>query len=113
MSYNNQIARWEPLRSLAAGSISGTYANVGTSFANSAVKVLYNNLTDATITISTNGGLNDHLILGAGQAFVDDIATDRVGPNDQLLMPRYTQVMVKGSPTTGSFYLSVQYASQT
>ena|ERR1700685_870883 len=110
MSLRGQRIRYEPLRSLAFGDISGTYAAVGDPFGNAVRMIMIDNLTDANITISFDG-INDHLIIASSSGRVLDYATNRVGPVDQLEQSEGTIVYVKGDPSVGSIYVSVVYAA--
>ena|ERR1700687_2438834 len=56
----------EALKSLAFGSISGTYAAIGTATVNAWDQCFINNTTDQDITVSFDG-TNDHVRLGANQ----------------------------------------------
>jgi hypothetical protein len=110
MSLRGQRIRYEPLRSLAFGGISGTYAPIGTPFDNAVRILLIDNLTDANLTISFDG-VNDHLIIASSSGRIIDYATNRVGPVDQLEQSEATIVYVKGSPSVGSIYVAVIYAA--
>lgn len=113
MTYFNQRARFEALRSLAFGSIVAGYASVGSVLANPARIVICQNLTDAGVTISFDGGVTDHLVLAANASVVLDLASDSVAMSP-LQLPQGTQISVKrtsGAPTTGAFYVSIVYAS--
>lgn len=110
MSLRGQRIRYEPLRSLAFGSISGTYAAVGTGFDNAARMLMIDNLTDANLTLSFDG-VHDHLIIASSSGRIIDYATNRVGPVDQLEQAEGTILYVKGAPSVGSIYLSVIYAA--
>jgi len=56
----------EALKVLAFGSISGSYAAIGTPTANAWDECIINNTTDQDITVSFDG-TNDHVRLGANQ----------------------------------------------
>lgn len=110
MSSNAQIVRFEPLRSLAFGSISGTYAAIGSATTDACRLIGIDNLTNATVTISFDG-VNDHTVLAATSGKVFDLATNRVDPTGYLALPSNTTVYVKGSPGSGSVYVTIMYAS--
>jgi hypothetical protein len=110
---NAQIARFEPLRSLAFGSISGTYAKVGTPFLNAEHIISIDNTTDAQVTISFDG-INDHLVVPPSAGKVFDLSSNKISTVQKLMMPQNTQVYTKqtsAGPTLGSVYVSVIYAS--
>lgn len=113
MSLDGQRIRFEPLRSIAFGSISGAYAAIGTPFAHAARCIIIDNLTNANMTISFDG-VNDHMIIVATSSRIIDYASNRVGPVDQLEQAIQTQVYVKqtsGAPGSGNVYVSVIYAA--
>lgn len=103
--------RPETLRSLAFGSISASYATLGTPLENDARVVKFTNTSDADVFISWDG-TNNHEILPANSFVLIDIAA-----NKQLssicYITAYTQFYVKqvsGAPTIGAVYLSVYWA---
>jgi|SRR6185312_10759233 len=65
MVFSNKFTA-EPLKSLAFGSISGTYAAIGTASIHAWDQCVINNTTDQDITISFDG-TNDHVRLGTNQ----------------------------------------------
>jgi len=110
---NAQIARFEPLRSLAFGSISGTYSKVGTALSNAAHIINIDNTSDVQFTVSFDG-INDHLIIPSEAGKVFDLSSNKISTVQKLMIPQNTQVYVKqttGAPTQGSIYVSVIYAS--
>lgn len=115
MSIRGQRIRFEELRSLAFGDISGSYAAVGDPLGNAARMIIITNQTNADMIISFDG-VNDHLFVISSSAIVFDFASNRVAPVDQLEMPLGTTVWVKeasGAPSSGSVYVAVVYASQS
>lgn len=113
MSLAAQRLRYDTLRSIAFGSVTSSYAAVGSAFTH-AVRVLnIDNLTDANILVSFDG-TNNHTVIPSGSGKVFDYATNRVGPVDQLEQAVGTQVYVKresGAPTGGNVYVTVLYAA--
>ena len=108
-----QKAKLEPLRSLAFGSISGTYAEVGTSFANPISLICITNNTAGDMLLSTDA-VDDHLFIAAGSFKLFDIATNARRVNtDDFVFPVGTQFYVKQltAPTSGSVYIEVLYAA--
>lgn len=102
-------AGWEPVRSIAFGSISGTYASVGTPLAHPIRTVLIQNLTNAVLMVSFDG-VHDHFPIAAFGYFVWDITANKtreegffLGEGDTLYVKEI------GTPTSGSFYFSVVY----
>lgn len=109
MSGYSTVLKWDTLRSLAFGSISGTYAAVGTSFTYPAriVKVINNTNADLTVSID---GTNDNDLVPAGGFFLYDCGTNRGNASPEMAIQEGTQIYVKGSPTSGSAYVVVLYA---
>jgi hypothetical protein len=103
--------RAEPVRSIAAGSISGTYMGVGTPIDHPSFQFFIQNLTDATLMFSLDG-INDHFPLPASGFLLDDINSNKSIGNG-LFLAEGDRLYVKevGTPTTGSVYFSVFYAS--
>lgn len=96
---------WDTLRSLAFGSISGTYAAVGTVTTKVAVAIRVLNLTDKTVIFSDDG-TNDKEAIGTLQSFQYAI------PN--ILIPAGKTFYIKdnGSATgSGAVYISIIYAT--
>jgi hypothetical protein len=99
----------EPVRSLAFGSISGTYAGIGTALTHPSRIILLQNLTDADMMISEDG-VNDHYPLAAKSAQIWDYAANQTHQQGGFKAAG-TRFYVKtiGSPSLGSVYLSTQY----
>jgi len=100
----SQVVRVDSLRSLAFGSISGTYATVGTAFSHSMRLVKFINTTDGDITVSFDGVTDNDLIPSGGFALYD-LTTNKTLPNTTFVFQNGTQVFVKGTVTTGNFYV--------
>ena len=96
-----------PLATLAHGSISGTYAALGSPFT-FPIRILYiSNGTDVPLTFSLDG-VNDHFVVLNGLAFELNVTANRNMPQG-FAIAQNTQIWVKGSPTTGSVYLAAFY----
>jgi hypothetical protein len=111
MAYS-QIAEIDPLRSLAFGSISGTYAAVGIAFTHPVRVICITNNTDGDMVFS-NDGITDKLFLAKGSFKLFDLNTNHDGGLNQGLKIRVGTVMyVKqvSAPTTGSVYIENIYA---
>jgi hypothetical protein len=105
--------RYEPLRSLAFGGISGTYAAIGTTFANPVRILKITNLTDANLLISFDG-VTDRDIIPANTIEVLDYGSNKADTGGQLDQSVGDRVYVKqsgGAATSGSVYVTVIYAS--
>ena len=100
----------EELRSLAFGSISGTYAGVGTSISNPARIFFVQNLTDVTCTFSFNG-VTDHFVLAASGFLLLDVTSNKT-VSQGFYIAEGSRLYVKGSPSSGSVYLTVFYGTE-
>jgi hypothetical protein len=98
----------EALRSLAAGSISATYAGIGTAFQNPVRIFHLQNQTDVGLTFSWDG-LTDNVYLPAGAFLLLDVTSNSSLPAGAIYFGQGQRLYVKGSPTTGSVYLSIFY----
>ena len=99
----------EALKSIAFGSISGSYANIGTVTANP-WKIFYiTNTTDQAMIVSINGGVTDHFVIPAGQSLSMDASANGIQQNEYL--PKGTQFAVKqvSAPSSGSVYVAGVY----
>lgn len=108
-----QKIRYEALRSLAFGSITGTYAGVGASFANPVRMIMIDNLTNQNILVSFDG-ITDHTVVASTSGKVLDYASNRMAPADHLEQAVGERVYVKAVsvlPASGSVYVSVIYAA--
>lgn len=102
----------EPVRSLAFGSISGTYAGVGSAVNNPIRQFFIQNLTDKAMMFSFDG-VNDHFPLPANGFFLDDVSSNTALAAG-FFLPQGGRLYVKelsAGPTTGSVYFSVFYGS--
>lgn len=113
MSLRGQRIRFEPIRSIAFGAVSGAYAAVGTPLANASRLLMFDNIMDTALLISFDGS-NDHIFIAASSSKIIDLASNRVGPVDQLELSESTTIYVKqasGAPGSGTLYISTMYAS--
>lgn len=103
-------AAFETLRSLAFGSISGSFAKIGGPLLNPARIVKLTNTTDKDMIISIDG-TNNHDIIPAGGFVLYDITTNHSANIQGFFVPQGTQFWVKQvtAPTSGSVYLTVVY----
>lgn len=112
MAANAQKGRYENLRSTAFGSITASYVQVGTTFSNAVRQIEITNGTNQNILISFDG-TNDHVIALASELKIVDYGTNRES-NVEKLDLAYRKIFIKAEgtlPTSGSFYVSVLYAS--
>jgi hypothetical protein len=105
-------AKFETLRSLANGSISGSYAAVGTAVSNPVKVFCITNNTDGDMIFSLNG-TNDHIFVAKNSFKLFDLTANKQGNEYFLQIPVGTIFYVKQSsaPSTGSVYVEVVYAA--
>jgi hypothetical protein len=103
----------ETLRSLAFGSISGTYMGIGTAMAHPIRMFVLNNLTDKLLLFSFDG-INDHLVLPTNGYMILDMTSNKTIPQG-FFLAEGTRVYVKdngSAATSGAVYLSAFYGSE-
>ena len=102
----SQVVQFEILRTLAFGSISGTYAAVGTPFANPVRLICFTNATDGDMFFS-NDGTNNYLFIAAGSFKLFDLNTNRRTQDQWWTIQAGTQWYVKQSsaPSKGAVYI--------
>lgn len=110
MAYGTRVA-FDAVRELAFGSISGTYAALGTPTADNARLLSISNSTDADVYISFDGTTN-HLRLVANSFKLLDLSANKIR-DDGLFIAVGTQVYVKqvsGAPTSGAVWAEIMSA---
>ena len=100
----------ETLRTLAFGSISGTYAAVGTALLNPARQIIITNTTDVLLTFSFDG-VNDHFVLPANAFLLLDVTSNMTLVGGTLVIAQGQRIYVKGTASSGSVYLSSFYGA--
>ena len=107
---NGIVAKLDTLRSLAYGSISGTYAAIGSPLTYAANAFRFINNTNGDMFVSDDG-TNDKLFVPAGSFVLYDVASNKVVPGNNLKMAALTQFYVRysSSPSSGSVYLEIIY----
>jgi len=113
MQINAMRALYDPLRSLAFGSISGTYAGVGSVFSNPVRIIKIWNNTNADLIISFDG-VTDRDFIPAGAGQVIDYASNKSNQAGIMEQPAQERVYVKqasSAATSGSIYVTIIYAS--
>lgn len=107
------VARFDALRSLAFGSITGTYATVGTPLTQNWREFRILNTTNADVSISANG-TTDNFYLPANSFLLWDLSTNAppINETDTFVLALGTQFYAKssGSPSSGSVYVEGIYA---
>lgn len=102
----------EPIRSIAFGSISGTYAGIGTAITNPARVIYLVSTLNVDSMISFNG-IDDHFVLLASGYIMLDVSSNQ-SFNQGLYISSGQRLYVKqlsGAPASGSVYLTVMYGA--
>lgn len=111
MAVLGNYMRFEPMRSLAYGDISDTYAVVGAPASPAIHQFIVSNDTDVTLTFSFDG-VNDHFVLLAGSQFVSDVNANKSSNHLFMGVGDALHVRYGGSgPSSGSVYFSTMYGS--
>lgn len=117
MSFGTRLGM-DTLKSLAAGSISGTFAPLADSSSNSALAaparfIMVENGTNARLTFSDTGvSGSDKFTLPAGGTLILDLCSNQIQP-EGLRMAQGASLYVKltsGAAATGAAYFSSFYA---
>ena len=105
---------FDTLRSLAFGSISGTYAAVGTALTINARIICFTNKTQGDMIFSTdNTNAAGQILVPAGSFKLYDLTANLVpGKDDSFVLAIGTQFYVKqvAAPTSGAVYIELVYA---
>ena len=105
---------FDTLRSLAFGSISGTYAALGTPFTQEARIICFTNKTAGDMILSTdNTNADGQIFLPAGAFKLYDLTANLVpGKDDNFVIAKGTQFYVKQvtAPVSGAVYIEDVYA---
>ena len=105
-------AQMDAIRTVANGSLSGSYAAIGTPFAYQARIICWTNTTNEDVLFSMDGS-TDQVIVPAGSFKLFDITTNHRPVNqDDFCFAIGTQWYVKyvSMPNSGAVYLEVLYA---
>lgn len=109
MSYSLALRLYpETVRTLAFGSISGTYAGIGTSFSHPIRILFVQNLTDQTLMFSFDG-VNDHFPLPEMGFLLLDVTANK-SVSQGFFIQEGQRLYVKDigvNPTAGAVYVSV------
>ena len=107
----SQVIRVAPLQSVAFGSITSSYKDLGVAFGHSVRIIRFVNNTNGLLLISFDGS-TDNLVLPAGSFVLYDVTTNKANNTPWLVFSNGTQAFVKYSgsaPTSGSVYLELLY----
>lgn len=106
-------ALFDSMRSIAFGSISGTYAAIGTALTVEPRILIITNTTDAHMIISDDNTVAaGKFILPAMTALTIDLTANMNSENDDtFVMAKGGSVYIKqvSAPSSGSVYLSIVY----
>jgi hypothetical protein len=103
---------FDTLRSLAFGSISGSYAAVGTALTVQARIVCFTNKTQGDMIFTTDQSV-DQIFVPAGSFKLYDLTANLIpGKDDSFVLAEGTQFYVKQStaPVSGAVYIELVYA---
>lgn len=103
---NSQVVTIDTIRTLASGSISGTYAAVGTTLSFPTRLICFTNNTDGDMFFSEDG-VNNNLFVAAGSFKLFDLNTNRLNQQQLWVFATGTQFYVKQSsaPSKGAVYI--------
>jgi|HubBroStandDraft_4_1064222.scaffolds.fasta_scaffold71312_3 hypothetical protein len=109
----SQVCKIDTIRTLAFGSISGSYTAVGGTTTNATRLFCITNNTDGDMFFSDDG-INNKLFLPASSFKLFDICSNRDDVNGVYLLPSSMQWYVKQStsPTKGAVYIELLYGMQ-
>lgn len=105
-------AQLDNVREVAFGSISGTYAAIGTALTDHARLIRFVNSTDVQVYISDDG-VNNKLRLAANSYILFDFSANKIR-DDGLFFPVGSQFYVKqvsGAPGSGAVWVEVVSAA--
>lgn len=111
MGFKN-AAKFDTLRSVAFGSITTSYVQVGSVLPQCAVCIAFTNNTNGIVFVSTDG-INDMVAVLPSMGKVFDITTNSPNATDYLFS-KGTPFLVKYSgsaPSSGSFYIEAVITS--
>lgn len=103
---NTQVVSIDAIRSLAGGSITGTYAAVGGSLTEQVRLICFTNNTDGDVFFSDDG-VNNKIFVAKSSFKLFDLTTNRQNRDQIWCFPIGTQFYVKQSSatSTGSVYI--------
>lgn len=103
---NAQVATIDTIRTLAFGSISGSYAAVGTPLIFPTRLICFTNNTNGDMFFSSDG-TNNQLFIAASSFKLFDLNTNRLNQQQLWVFATGTQFYVKQStaPTAGAVYI--------
>jgi|SRR5271157_378214 len=110
MSILGKRALFETIRSIDSATFTGSYQSVGSILANPAVLIYFFNNSGVLVTVSDDG-VHDKFVIAAATGLIIDIGSDSQSTSGdmRLALSQGTQFYVKGSASTGLFYISTMY----
>lgn len=106
----SNIVRFDGIRSLGFGSISSSYAALGTQFGHAMRVLHFINNTDTDILVSFDGSNDNTIVLAEGFALYDLTSDQDIA--EHFRYQKGTQIYIKDTGTAatlGSFYLVCVY----
>lgn len=103
---------FDVVREIAFGSVSGTYASVGTPMTDHVRLISFNNSLDQDVYVSFDGSL-DHLRVAKNSFKLLDLSANKVR-DDGLFLAVGTQIYIKevsASVASGDFWIEVMYGA--
>lgn len=103
---SSQVVRLDGLRSLAGGSLSGTYQAIGTAFTHQMriLKIVNNTTSDVILSFD---GINDNDIVPAGGFVLYDGNTNKNLPDSRYIFQPNTTIYAKTGTTNAVFVIGL------
>lgn len=105
----SNIVRFDPVRTVAFGSITSSYTALGSKFGHAMRVLHFINNTDGDVMISFDG-VNDNIPVLANSFSLYDLTSDQ-DQNESFRYQSNSQLLIKylSAPTEGSFYVVAVY----
>lgn len=113
---NLQTVSFDDLRSLAFGSISGTYAAVGAAFAHRVRLICLTNTSDGDMIFTIDSTISAGQLLVPASSFkLFDLSSNTLLNQKEWVLPIGTQFYVKQNtaPTKGAVYIEALWGQPT
>ena len=106
---SSNLVRFDSVRSIAFGSITNTYQNLGSSFGHAMRVLHFINNTDGIMMISFDG-INDNIpVVGNTFSLYDLTAQEDTNEMFRYQVGSQLQIKYVTAPTTGTFYVVAVY----